>query len=103
MGYVVRRWWGREEPNLPRNQFDEILEELSSADEEHPDVALRHETEWVLSYSRGGRLVFENVESSAQGPRHLENVPEDEAKRLWNLLADGRFAELEKLAWLPGY
>ena len=39
-----------------------LLRSLDMEDNEHPDVALKHETEWCLSAYPGGLLVWENAE-----------------------------------------
>ncbi|NUP07716.1 MAG: hypothetical protein HOW73_16840 [Polyangiaceae bacterium] len=102
MSYLVRRWWGKEERDLDKDKFREVIEELEQADDEHPDVALKHETEWVLSYSRSRRLVFENVEHGG-GARHLANVDPERVVLLWGHLADGDLEAIDHENWEQGY
>lgn len=80
-----------------------LLAELKDRpeDSEHGSVALTHESEWCISVSRGGYVIFENLESG--GERHMKNVPEAEILRMWEQLAAGEIAKLAALPWLPGY
>ncbi len=71
-------------------------------DPEHPDVALKHETEWCLSAFRSGLLVWENVEADADNPRHMTDVPREKVLCLWVKLAQGDIAAVEAEPWLPG-
>jgi hypothetical protein len=103
MAYVVTRRWGGDDSNLPFERFGEVLAELAEPDDEHPDVALKHESEWALSNFRSGLLVFENVEESDAPPRHMRNVAPERVIELWKRLAEGDLAFLERLAWSAGY
>ena len=79
----------------------EVLSELQAVDDEHPCVALSHESEWCLSAYPCGLLVFENLEEGE--PRHLDDVSGERVLALWTLLAQGRLSELEREPWIPGY
>jgi hypothetical protein len=70
---------------------EDAAESIVSADvEEHPDIAVSHESGWTLSAFPSGLLVRENVEADeddvneAAAPRHLRDVPR---ARLPELLA----------------
>ncbi len=78
-----------------------LLASLDEADDEHPDVALTHESEWSLGVRRSGVVVFENLESD-DPPMH-QVLTRDEALDLWVLLSHGRIDELLALPWRPGY
>jgi hypothetical protein len=80
----------------------ELLAELDSRDEEHPDTWLQHESGWCLSAHELGILVWENVEES-KPPRHLQDVPREKVLDLWIKLSQGRIAEVESEPWQPGY
>ena len=83
--------------------IDRVLAELDEpTDEEHPDVALTHESGWCLSAFRSGGLTWENVEGIEEA-RHLDAVSRAEVKRLWLALAAGDLSEVESQPWLPGY
>lgn len=80
-----------------------MLAELDGPeDDEHPDVALTHESEWCLSAFPGGLLVWENVEEDDE-PRHMRNVARADVRRLWLALAAGDLETIEAEPWLPGY
>jgi hypothetical protein len=81
--------------------LDALLDELETSDAEHPDVSVKHESEWCVSVGCTGRVVWENVEEGE--PRHMEGVPRQEARRLLGLVARGELAEVERQNWLPGY
>ena len=102
--YTVRHWWGEQEIALPPKRFAKILSELKSADEEHPDVSLTHESEWTLSYGKSGLLVFENAETGKKGEeRHMKGVSPKLVLEYWRRLAKGDLAWLELQPWQPGY
>ncbi|MFE4534508.1 hypothetical protein ACFRKB_05445 [Streptomyces scopuliridis] len=68
MTYFMYDTMGEEfdEPNEAR--IREILNELSNADEEHPDVSLQHESGWSLSVFPDKFVRWQNVESSQPEP-----------------------------------
>lgn len=78
-----------------------LLDELQTADAEHGDVALTHESEWCISVSRSGYVTFENLEQGE--PRHMRGVSRDKILDLWARLARGDIESLETEAWIPGY
>jgi len=83
---------------LPR-----LIDELSEADGEHTSVSITHETEWCLTASANGVLVWENLESRESKPRHMDGVDRGHVLRLWTALAEGDLATIEAEPWLPGY
>lgn len=101
--YVVLRWWGKSEHNLPPERFLEVISELGAADAEHSSVSLKHESEWELSYGRSGNVGFENVESKEAKPRHMSTVSPSQVVELWTRLADGDLEWLERQPWKSGY
>jgi len=83
--------------------IDAVLAELDEpVDEEHPDVALSHETEWTLTAFPSGLLVWENVEEDDE-PRHLTGADRSLVRRLWLALAEGDLAAVDGQPWRPGY
>lgn len=104
MSYFVDRWDGEAIRELPETQFARVLDELSDADEEHGFVSLTHESSWSLSYSKGRRLILENVETNNPADRfHKIDVPPQRVLELWSLLSRGLIAEVKAAGWLPGY
>lgn len=79
-----------------------LLDELDTADDEHSDVAVSHESGWTLSALQGGRLAWENVEEDEE-PRHRVGVERNEVVRLFEALTRGDLAEIETQPWSPGY
>ncbi len=82
-------------------QMRALLQSLADSDDEHPDVALAHETEWCLSAFRSGLLILENLESD-EDPQHMRDVSQERMLELWQMLAAGRISELRALPWLAG-
>jgi hypothetical protein len=103
MSYIVRDRWGATQRDPPGERLRELLQSLDIEDGEHPDVALRHETEWCLSVFPSGLLVWENVEDTDDRPRHMKGVPREKVLALWLDLARGNVAAVEAEPWLPGY
>lgn len=103
MSYFITHRYGSMDREPPLVALRSLLAELNDRpeDSEHASVALTHESEWCMSVSRGGYVIFENLE--AGGARHMKNVPEAEILRMWEQLAAGEIAQLEALPWLLGY
>lgn len=101
--YVVLRWWGETEDELPPERFLEVIDELSAADAEHSSVSLKHESEWDLSYGKSGTVIFENVEEREAKPRHMSGVSPSTVVELWTRLAHGDLEWLERQPWKSGY
>lgn len=85
------------------SNFAALLRELEDRPEgtEHGSVAVTHESEWSVSVSRGGYVIFENLETG--GERHMNAVPARKIFELWRCVAKGDIAALEKEPWVPGY
>lgn len=98
--HVSRRWGGDiDEPTVA--EMREVLSELDAEDEEHPSVALIHESGWCLA-AYGTLLVWEHLEGTGD-PRHMNNASRDRVLELWLKLSRGEIAEVESEHWLPGY
>jgi hypothetical protein len=82
--------------------FDALYDELATADDEHPDVSVEHESGWSLGAGSSGRLVWENVEND-DPPRHMRSVTRSRVLELWGKLADGNLDAIESEAWQDGY
>ena len=89
-----------ETPSVDRMR--ELLEELTRADGEHPDVSLEHESGWCLSVFASGLVVWENVEGDGP-PRHMDRVSRDKVLELWLHLSRGEIEVIEYEPWRPGY
>jgi hypothetical protein len=101
MKFQLRKRWGGSEAEPSAVKMLTTLCELDVHDEEHPDVALTHESEWCLSAFEGGLLVWENLQRGE--PRHMRDVPRDKVLKLWLALSRGDLSAVEKESWLPGY
>jgi len=95
--------WGAVESNPSLERFCELLQSLDVEDNELPDVALKHESEWCLSAYPGGLLVWENAEFDEGTARHMKCVSRERVLALWLALARGDLAAIEAEPWLPGY
>ncbi|MFF3606903.1 hypothetical protein [Streptomyces sp. NPDC002463] len=76
-----------------------VLDGLSQADDEHPDVSLTHESGWCLSAFGDGLLVWENPDEDSVAPGEMRDVAREEILRLFGLLAAGDIASVEVLSW----
>lgn len=76
-----------------------VLDSLTDADDEHPDVSLSHESGWCLSAFRDGLLVWENTEDGSVPPCTLTGVNREKVLRLFELLAAGDIPSIEALPW----
>jgi hypothetical protein len=103
MTYSASDRWGAAEPNPSVERLQELLQSLDIEDEEHPDVALKHETEWCLSAYPSGLLVWENVGAVDSNAQHMQSVPRETVLELWLKLARGEIAAIQAEPWLPGY
>ena len=102
MTYSASDRWGATELNPPIERLRELLQSLDIEETEHPDVALKHETEWCLSAYRSGLLVWENVEAEHNNAKHMKCVPREVVPGLWLKLARGDIAAIQAEPWLPG-
>jgi hypothetical protein len=109
MAFQLYTRMGSSESMPTQERMREVLDELDSDDEEHFSVAVIHETEWCLGAYPGGSgaageiLVWENVESRDNRPRHMNNISRERILKLWIKLSEGRLDEIEQEPWLPGY
>jgi hypothetical protein len=111
MGFSARGRWGGSESNPPIGRLREILQELDieTGDFEHPDVSLKHETEWCLIVFLSGLLIWENVgdgdeddDDEVKPARHMKGVSRQKVLELWLKLAAGDIAAVEAEPWSPG-
>jgi len=105
MTFTARDRWGGNERDPPVERLRELLQSLDIEDREHPDVAVKHETEWCLSAFPSGLLVWEALEETEDGsaPMHMKGVPREKVLELWLKLASGDIAAVEAEPWIPGY
>lgn len=103
MAFHLTHRYGAMDSGEPDSDFAALLRELDDRpeDTEHGSVAVTHESEWCLSVSREGYVVFESLETG--GERHMEGVPVSKILELWRYLAQGDLAQIEAEPWLPGY
>jgi len=103
MSYSITHRNGSMDSDPPLSTLPALLAELRERpdDAEHGSVALTHESEWCLSVSRGGYVIFENLEDG--GERHLRGVSDAQVLLMWEDLAAGRIAKLYEHPWKPGY
>jgi hypothetical protein len=100
MSYHVTHRTGEMEPGYPLHRFGDLLDELSSTDNEHLDVAVTHESEWSLTVYRPNMLVFENLEHGE--PAHLGPVDRDTALEIMVEVAQGRIEHVRSRPWQRG-
>ena len=103
MSFHVTHRYGATESDPPLSSLSSLLRELDDRpeDTEHGEVAVTHESEWCLSVSRGGYVVFEHLENG--GARHMRAVPAEKIIDLWLRLARGDIASIEAESWRVGY
>jgi hypothetical protein len=78
-----------------------VLAELDEPeDPEHPDVWIS--SEWILSATQSGRLIWENDETG-EGPHHMGPVPRETVSALFHAVANDDLQTVHAQAWLPGY
>ncbi|MEU5167715.1 MULTISPECIES: hypothetical protein [Streptomyces] len=68
MTYFMYDAMGEEIDEPDEAQIRSLLAEISSADEEHPDVSLQHESGWSLSVFPDRFVRWQNVESAQSEP-----------------------------------
>jgi hypothetical protein len=101
MSYHVTHCTGEMVANFPTDRFGELLDELSGADSEHPDISVSHESEWSLSVYKSGFVVLENLEEGE--PVHMGPLDRTESVALMVAIADGKLDDVQAEQWQPGY
>ena len=103
MAFHITRRYGAMEKDPPLSALPALLRELDNRpeDTEHGSVALSHESEWCLTVSREGYVIFEHLENG--GERHMRGVSETKIIELWSRLAQGDIASIECEPWTLGY
>lgn len=103
MSFVLRIGQGATLRDPSPDDIAKVLAELDGpTGDEHPGVALSHESGWTLSALPFGLVIFENVEEN-EAPRHLAGVSRETVHELWSALMAEDFAALEGHRWQPGY
>lgn len=103
MSYSITHRYGNMDSKPSLSALPALLAELRerSDDTEHGSVALTHESEWCMSVSLSGHVIFENLEDG--GERHLTGVSDAQVLQMWEDLAAGRIEKLQELPWNIGY
>lgn len=101
MAYRITHVAGNMEADYPKERFGELLDELRSAEAEHPDVAVAHESEWSLSIGRNGIVVFENLEEGE--PLYLGPLSRAQIIVLMVAIAEGRIDTVQSEPWTQMY
>lgn len=104
VSFFVYHRYGASETDPPPSVFPRLLDELEDRldDEEHTSVSVIHESEWGLSFSRGGYVTFEHVEGDGV-PRHMHAVPREKAIEMMLALSRGDVEVLALEPWQDGY
>ncbi len=101
MAFHITHTNGAMESSPPLTVLPRLLDELATADAEHSDVALTHESEWCISVSRSGYVVLEHLEEGER--RHMRDLPREKILDLLSRLARGELATIQTESWSPGY
>jgi hypothetical protein len=99
--YSVTTVNGAMEADYPVTRFSELLDELSNADGEHPDIAIQHESEWSISITKAGFVILEHME--AGNPMHMGPLDRTSTLELMVAIAEGRIGNVRSKSWMPGY
>lgn len=99
--YLTKRW-GETVDNPDLSELAGALEELKTADPEHPDCWLSDANGWTVSAFDSGLVILENPETK-EGPWHMRGISKQEIVRLWELLASGKLDEIRRSPWVSGY
>jgi hypothetical protein len=99
--YLPKRL-GETVDNPDSSELAAALEELRTADTEHPDCRLADENGWTVSAFDSGLVILENPETR-EGPWHMRGISKTEIVRLWSLLAFGKLHEIRQSPWVSGH
>lgn len=97
MSYFMRDLMGTscDEPNEAR--IREILGELDNADDEHPDVALEHESAWSLSVFADKTVLWENLDAEAGTEQSVRLAAWEEVVALLLSLSRGEITSVQSV------
>ncbi|MEW6159491.1 MAG: hypothetical protein AB1813_18845 [Verrucomicrobiota bacterium] len=100
-GVIHTDGFGDEDP--PLESLVDLYDELLSADAEHGDVTVSHDSSgWGISAHRDGRVVLGNIDDP-QNVRHMIPVPKERVIELWKKLIAGDINQVLSEPWKPGY
>ena len=99
MSYYMRNRMGTSVGAPDAAQMRQVLAELEDADDEHPDVSLRHESGWVVSVFADRTLYFENIEDPSIAPRQGVAESWDEVIDLLQKVAHGDLEDVSAWHW----
>jgi hypothetical protein len=101
----IQHRWGGAEVATSADQLAELLDELESEDDEHPDVWISDNAAgYSVSVFAGSRgLVIWEDHDDVGGPMHMVGYSKAEMLVLFGLVLQGRLAEIDSLPWSPGY
>ena len=99
--FHVNRRWGDSNDDPSVAQMREALAELDIDDDEHPEVALIHESGWCLGAYPSGLLIWEDLSTGCE-PRHMRGVSRNHVLELWQSLARGDIVAVDAEPWQPG-
>ncbi len=89
--------------NPTNEQMGALIQSLKDPDideTEYPDISLTHNASgFSITLFPSGIATMENLEAEDESPLYLSNVTEDQAMKLWQLLAAGDFPALNKCPW----
>src|SRR6478752_6624545 len=99
MSYHVNRRWGDSDDDPTVARMREALAELDVEDDEHPDVALIHESGWCLGAYPSGLLIWEHLGHDNVGPGHMRGISRERVLELWQELARGEITAIDREPW----
>ena len=94
--------YGGSEDGRSLDQIPPLLDQLVDAEDEHPNVAVTHESGWSLGAYRHGYITFEHLDGEG-GPFHMRNVSRERTIELMELVARGEVQVVLEHDWKSGY
>lgn len=101
MSFTITHCTGSMESDVPLERLNDLLDELSLTDKEHPDVCVSHESGWALILFKSGIAVLEDVEEGE--PMHLGPLDRPSTLSAMTEIAAGKIEALRARPWRPGY
>jgi len=101
VSYFMRDLIGTSTDEAGEARIREFLRQLGNADDEHPDVALEHESAWSLSVFADRSVLWENLDAPGGNEQRVTPASWDDVVQLLLTLSRGEIENVQRSVDAP--